>query len=399
MLEIKKIAKQLQDQIVFWRRDLHQIPEVGLNLPQTEKYILEVLDKIDCQIETRFSNSGLIAMISNSYDSKSRTIAVRTDMDGLNIKERTGLPYSSKNKSNMHACGHDAHMAIVLGAAKILSELKDNFRGKIKFIFQPGEEGPGGALPMIKEGVLDNVDAIIGFHIGIFPELKNGQIGVSYGPTMACLDKFSIKIKGKGGHGAQPEFTIDPVVISASLIQELQTLISREISPTHPGVISVGKVSGGTAYNIIPEVVNILGTARFIYSSDREKFSKRMGKLAHMIAEAKGASVNYNYKFGYPPLINEKKFTDFFVNSIKKIIKENNIIKLKNPSMAGEDMAYYLKEIPGCYFFLGGLKRKDGKQYPHHHPKFDVDESVFWLGTAVLVNVVLDWLKINFNSK
>lgn len=212
---------------------------------------------------------------------------------------------------------------------------------------------------------------------------------------MACLDSFKIEIIGKGGHGAKPNKSIDPVVISASIIQDIQTLISRELSPVSPGVISICKIKGGTSYNIIPDKVILEGTARFINSSDRQRISNRFKEFLNGVSSSRNVEIKFSYNYGYPPLINNKKLTNSFKDIAKEIIEED-IIELNSPTMVGEDMAYFLNEIPGVYFFLGGInKNKDGKAYSHHSSKFDVDESVFWIGTSLLVKTVIDWLSNN----
>lgn len=396
-MDFKKLALEIEDQIIKWRRDLHQIPETGLNLPKTSKYIKKELDKMGIDYRSGFAKSGIVATIwAGNEDSK--TFAVRTDMDALNITEETGLEFASKHEGKMHACGHDSHAAMALGVAKIASENKDKIAGNIKIIFQPAEEGPGGAKPMIEEGVLENpkADAIVGLHIGtIFKEVKPGQIGISKGETMACLDSFEIEVEGKGGHGAMPNITVDPVAISSSIVQELQTLISREINPVRPGVISVCKIHGGSAYNVIPGKVNMEGTARFIHEEQRQQISKRMEDLVVNIADARRAKVKFNYHYGYPPVINDEDFTDYFKEVAETVVDKKNIIELEEPNMGGEDMAYFLKEIPGTFFFLGGSKEIDGEVYPHHNSKFDIEESVFHIGTALMTKTAFDWLEKN----
>lgn len=390
MNKYNQLAHDIQNQLIRWRRDLHGIPETGLYLPETQKYLIKELRNMGLDVGFDKSCSGLTATIDvseNGMGTNQKTIAIRADMDALPIEEETGLSFAPKEKGKMHACGHDAHMAIALGAARLLSENKNDLKGSVKMIFQPGEEDPGGAKLMIENGVLKNVDSIIGFHIGIFDELKSGQIGVAYIPSMACLDRFTITVHGKGSHGGMPHASVDPVVISASIIQELQTLISRELSPTHAGVISIGLIEGGSSYNIIPERVLMKGTARFIDDEDRIRISARMKQLTEMVAEAKLGKAEFEYVYGYPPVVNNLEFTDIFEKSAKCIVGESNIVRIQKPTMAGEDMAFFLNEVPGTYFFLGGLK-----EYQHHHPKFDIEEDVLPIGTAVLVDMVVKWL-------
>ena len=396
-MDFKKMALDIEDQIIKWRRDLHQIPETGLELPETSNYIEQELDKMGIEYKSGVAGSGIVAIIW-AGDEDSKTFAVRADMDALNITEETGLDFASTHEGKMHACGHDSHAAMALGVAKIASENKDKLAGNVKIIFQPAEEGPGGAKPMIEEGALEDpkVDAIVGLHIGtIFKEVKPGQIGVSKGATMACLDSFDIEVEGKGGHGAMPHTTVDPVAVSSSIVQELQTLISREITPVRPGVISVCKIHGGSAYNVIPGKVNMEGTARFIHEEQRQQISKRMEELVEKVADARRAKVKFNYHYGYPPVANPEEFTDYFKGVAETVMDNENIIELKEPVMGGEDMAYFLKEVPGTFFFLGGAKEIDGEIYSHHNSKFDIEESVFHLGTALMAKTAFDWLEKN----
>ena len=381
------ISNDLNRKIIYWRRELHKIPEIGLELQKTSKFLKSVLNDMELTIKNDEDCSGFSLLIKSKIPTN-KTIALRFDMDGLPIFEETGLSFSSLHNGKMHACGHDAHMSVGLGVARYLNAHKDQLKSNVKLIFQPGEESPGGAKIMIKNGVLKDVDRIVGFHIGVFDYLKTGQIGLAYSTSMACLDKFSIDVFGKGSHGGMPHTSIDPIVISASIIQELQSLISRELSPTNAGVISVGMINGGTSYNIIPENVKLEGTARFIDESDRRNISNRMKILIEKIVEGKGGKVNFEYILGYPPVVNDKIFTKVIEKISRKVVGEENIIEIIKPTMAGEDMAYYLKKIPGTYFFLGGLQK-----YQHHNSKFDIDERALKTAAEVLINIVYEWNK------
>ena len=396
MIDFIQEAKNIEEQVIKWRRDLHRIPETRLDTPKTREYLESVLDELEIDYRSGLAKNGIVATILKDSPKDYKTFAIRADIDGLEIKEETGLDFSSEHEGKMHSCGHDGHMAIALGAAKIYKDNFDKINGNIKIIFQPGEEGPGGAKKMIEEGALKDpeVDAIIGLHLGsIFSDLKPGQIAYRKGSTMACLDDFNLTVKGKGGHGAMPDTTIDPVAISASIIENFQTLISREISPVKPGVISVCKIHGGQAYNVIPEKVELEGTARFIHEDERHKISKRMEEVAKKIAEARNGQVRFEYNYGYPPLKNPVEFTEFFIDSAREIISEDDLVELTEPVMGGEDMAYFLNEVPGTFFFISSPKKVDGEYYSHHNPKFDIDESVFWKGIALFVKTAYDFLK------
>ncbi len=391
-MNIFEKVKEVEEYIINCRRDLHQMPEVGVDLPQTSAYVASQLKCMSIEIQEGVGVSGVVGLIKGEQEGK--TIALRADMDGLAIKEETGLPFASIN-GNMHACGHDGHTAILLGIARVLSQNKDKIKGNVKLIFQPAEEGPGGAKPMIEEGVLENpkVDAILGLHIGSLIEgEKDGLVMVSYGNMMACLDSFRVKLIGKGCHGAYPETGVDPITMAGYFLTNLQTIVSREISPTDPSVVTVGKIHGGTAYNIIPGSVEIEGTVRAVDQNVREKIAKRIEDIAKGISETMRGSYEFDYTFGYPPLINDENFTKAFVESAKQIIPEEDIMVMKKPAMGGEDMAYFLREVPGTFFFLNNPEAVDGKFYPHHNSKFDINEAMLSRGAALIIQAALDYL-------
>lgn len=395
MLNIIEQAKENQQQIVEWRRELHKIPEVGLDLPKTSAFVSDILKKLGIEHRTKVGVSGIVGLIKGSKPGK--TIMLRADMDALALKEETGLPFASTNE-NMHACGHDSHTAMLLGAAKILNENKQDLSGSVKLVFQPAEEGPGGAKPMIDDGAMDNprVDAALGLHIGcIFKEVGTGQVGVSYGNLMACLDKFYIKIKGHGCHGAMPNTGVDPIAIAGQVIGSLQTIVSREIKPTRPAVVTIGQIHGGRTYNIIPDSVELEGTARAVDQDIREDIARRIEEIVAGVVKGMRGDYEYKYTFGYPPLVNDAEFTKGFVETARKVVGADNIIEITEPTMGGEDMAYFLERVPGTFFFLGGSNEKKGIVHPHHNPKFDVDEDVFWLGSALLAQGAIDWLENN----
>ncbi len=402
MIDFKAEAQKIEDQIIGWRRDLHKIPELGLETPKTREYIETQLDEMGIEYESGCAENGVIALIEDDEQEKSKTFAIRADMDGLEGEEKTGLEFASEHKGRMHACGHDSHVAMALGAARIISENRELFPGNIKFLFQPGEEGAGGGERMVEEGALKDpdVDAIIGLHIGgVFEEVQPGQIGIGSGPVMACMDRFKMKVLGKGGHGAMPDTCIDPIAVSASLIESIQTLISREISPVRPGVISVCRINGGSAFNVIPEEVEMEGTARFIHQKEREEISQRMEEMCRKIAESRGAELEFDYEYEHPPLVNPPEFTEFFRDCALDLFSEEDVIELEEPVMGGEDMAYYLQEVPGTFFFLGGQREIEGEFQGHHNPRFDIDESVFWKGTALFVRTAYKWLESNAGSE
>ncbi|GAB6110013.1 M20 metallopeptidase family protein [Fusibacter bizertensis] len=383
---------EIQNDMVRWRRALHQIPEIGLKLPQTVTYVTNVLkEELNLNYELLLDGNAIVVLIQGEKPGK--TIALRADMDGLAIVEETSLPFASKN-GNMHACGHDGHTAMLLGAAKFLTNNKDQFNGTVKLLFQPGEEGPGGAKPMIEEGALENpkVDAIFGIHEGnISKELKTGNLAFKKGPMMASSDSLVITIKGKGSHGAYPQDSVDPIVIAAELILSLQQIVSREINPSEAAVISICMVHSGTALNIIPEETKLGGTVRTLNQDTREFIAKRIKEISSGIALAKRAEIVVEHTFKYPALVNDEEITELAMNAAKTLYPED-VITLKEAIMGGEDMAFFLEKVPGCYAYLSNPKQVEGEIYPHHNSKFDVDESYFQNGANLLVQVAIDFL-------
>ena len=390
--EIIGLAKGVEKYIIEHRRQLHKIPELHLELPKTLRYITDELYKIGVGYRVYEDISSVVAVIDGRE--KGKTIAIRCDMDALPIKEETDLPFSSTN-GNMHACGHDGHMAVVLGTAKLLEERKNNFKGRVKLIFQAGEEYPGGAKPLIENDVLRDVDAIIGMHAGnLYKDLKKGCIGFKSGALMASMDRFLIRIIGKGGHGASPENAVDSINIACEIVQSLNKIPSREVSSTEPAILSVTRINGGINQNVLPDVVEIEGTCRSTSEQVRQLMYRRIGEVSNAIANVYGAKVEYQYDFKYPAVINDEKFTEFAIEKTKKVIDKDRIKILKKPVMSSDDMAFYLNEIPGTYFFLSNPKWEENPD-PHHNSKFDMDEELLYLPVAVYLNIVEEFLKWN----
>lgn len=385
-------TKKIEDEIINWRRELHKIPEYSFDLFKTSKFIQNKLDEFNIEYKIA-AKTGIIATIYGAEDGP--TIAIRADMDALPIIEETNVPFKSES-NYMHACGHDAHAAILLGAAKILSKNKDKIKGNVRLIFQPAEETTGGAKIMINEGCLKNpkVDYIIGLHVGsLFKEVGNGQIGIKKGAFMASVDSFCVNIKGKGGHGALPHVCVDPIVVSAEIITSLQKIISRELNPVHGGVITTGMIAGGTDFNIIPEEVMFKGTIRLLDRDDRDFVGNRIKEIITQTANANRATADIDYNQHYPAVINDDTITDKLAKSAKKIVSAENIVEISEPALTAEDVSYYLNEVPGTYFILGSSKQnEDGNYYPHHHPKFDINEDVLWIGTAIFLQFIYDVL-------
>jgi len=392
-MDILNLAKQVEEDMIRWRRDLHRIPELGLELPKTSEYVQKVLDELGIEYKTLVNGNAIVGLIHGTE--KSPVMALRADMDALPIKEETGLEFASDN-GKMHACGHDGHTAMLLGAAKVLQENRHQLKGTVKLLFQPGEEYPGGALPMIEEGAMENphVDAVMGIHNGhIFPEIPKGMIGIKYGPMMASMDRILLKIKGKGAHGAYPHDSIDPISMSFQIGTALQTLVSRETKPVDPVVLSICRIEGGFNQNIIPGMVEMEGTVRTLNRETRTRIARRIEEVSKGIAQSMRGDAELTYDYKYPPLINDEEFTKFFRESAVKIVGEDKILEMKEPVMGGEDMAYFLEKAPGTFIFLNNPKEIDGDIYPHHNSKFDIDESYFKVGAALFVQTVFDYLK------
>lgn len=383
---------ELQDFIIAHRRNLHQIPELGLELPQTVAYVTRVLDELDIPYELYEDISSIVALIKGSGEGK--TLAIRADMDALPIREETDLSFQSTN-GNMHACGHDGHTAILLGAAKYLKENSHLFKGNVKLLFQAGEEYPGGAEPMIQRGALQNpkVDAVIGLHQGfIHPDVPKGVVGLSYGALMASMDRFLIKVIGKGSHGAYPQISVDAISTAAELVGALNKIVSREIPAVEPCVLSICRIQGGYNQNILPDIVELEGTVRATNQQVREKIARRIEEISNAITDAFGASGEVTYDFKYPATVNNKEFTMFFEKICEEELGKDKVLLLEKPVMGGEDMSYFLNEVPGTYFFLSNPK--DGKNpVPHHNSKFDIEEDLMMLGCRLFVKTALEYLK------
>lgn len=391
-MDVIRKVKEIENEIINWRRELHKVPELGMDLPLTTKFIKEVLDKENIPYETILDGSAIVALIKSGVEGK--TLAIRADMDGLKIKEDTNLPYQSTT-GNMHACGHDGHTAMALGAAKILNNNKDKFKGNVKILFQPAEESPGGAKPMIEAGVLKNpdVDGIIGLHAGkISEEIPGGSIGVGYDRLLALADLFTIKLIGKGGHGAYPEDTVDPIIMAIDVINSIQNIKTRQINAFEPVVISICSINGGTNRNAIANELEIGGTVRTFSEDVRDNIVKQIEKICKGVTDIYGGSYVLDYECLYPPVINDKEFTEDFVKSARKILDDKEIVEVKYPVMGGEDMSFFLKEVPGTFFFLSNIGKIDGVSYNNHHPKFELDESQFYKGTSLFVQFALDYL-------
>jgi len=372
----------LKNTIIKTRRDIHQHPELSFKEFRTSKLIADKLEHYGIQVERNIGKTGVVGTLSGNK--KGKTIALRADMDALPIQETGDVSYKSINDGVMHACGHDAHVAMLLGAAEALSSMKDKINGVVKFIFQPAEEGYGGAKFMIEDGALDNVDEIYGLHVWNYQ--KSGTVGVQSGPVMAAADIFTIKIKGIGGHGATPQGTIDCVVVASHLIQALQTIVSRNTNPLESTVVTIGQINGGYNFNIIADEIILKGTTRAYTLENKKLIKEKMKTIISGIEKTFGAKIKLQYKDGYPPVINDVKTTDILEKAARSVVGEN-VIK-PYLSMGGEDFSFFAEKVPGCFFFLGTAPKNSAPMsIPQHCSHFDIDESAMLIGSSIFIQV------------
>jgi len=376
---------QMQEEMKTWRQDLHRIPEIGLEEYKTSSYIKEKLKKWNIEYKDGYSNTGIVALIKGTKGNSDKSIGLRADFDALPMTEKNNFDYKSTNKGMMHACGHDGHTAMLLGAAKYLSENPD-FDGTVHFIFQPGEEGFGGGEKMIQDGLFKdfNIDEVYALHN--WPGLKLGEFGVSTGPMMAAVDEFDIVVKGKGGHAAMPDLAVDPVVIASQIINSLQTIISRIINPVDKALITVTKIRGGSAYNVIDDEVKLGGTVRTFKNKTRDLIEKKIHDTAKGIALANGGEAEIHYYRKYPATINSKNESVFAGDVAKELVGEKNVVRDIEPSMGAEDFSYLLNEKPGSYLYIG---QKDDNHNAHlHTTQYDFNDYLLPLGVNYWVALV-----------
>lgn len=387
-------CKELQNEIVRMRRELHQIPEVGKILPKTQKYVLDELDRLGISYKCSEVDSSIIAEIEGGQPGK--TIALRADMDALHITEENDVDYISKHEGCMHACGHDTHTAMLLGAARVLNAHRAELKGKVRLLFQTAEELSKGAQIMVADGAMEGVDAVFGQHIGTIMDKKltSGKIIVTPGCCMASYDRFVLKVKGVGCHGSSPEKGIDPINIASHIVIALQTVIAREIAATKPAVLTIGLIHGGKSYNAIPDFVEIEGTIRALEEPVRQQLGKRIEEISKSVAATFGGEVEYFMDWGAPPVINDAEMAALATEAIKEVVGEENVItEIPAPNMGGEDFAYYLQEVPGSFFFLSSSNPEKHTDVPHHNPLFNVDEDVLYMGSAAFVSIVEHYLR------
>lgn len=387
--QIDNLSEKISAEVLALRREIHQHPELGFQEVKTAKKVANYLEKLGLHVETEVAKTGVVGILEGAHPGP--VLALRADMDALPITEKTGYEYASQLEGKMHACGHDSHTAMLLGAAHVLSLLKTELKGTVKFIFQPAEEGPGGALPMIEAGVLKNpdVEAIFGLHV--WPDFQLGQIGLGYGAVMAAPDQFELKIIGQGGHGSAPHETIDAITVAAQVVNGLQQIVSRQIIPIQPAVLTIGTINGGYRYNIIADEVTMTGTVRTLSAKVREEIPKRMEEIIRGITSAFGAKYEFAYKKLYPPLVNHEKMVEYVKQIGRQVLGSEGVQVTKDPVMGGEDFAYFLEKVPGAFFRLGSSNGTPETSYPLHHPQFNIDEKTLVYGVKMLSQLIFNY--------
>ncbi|NEO33370.1 MAG: amidohydrolase [Symploca sp. SIO3C6] len=394
--EIRLSIRALQSQLVEWRRRFHQLPELGFKEQLTSQFIIQKLKEwgiehtqdqsIPLRYQSGIATTGIVVTICS--ESSGPVLAIRADMDALPIYEQNQVPYRSQHDGIMHACGHDGHSAIALGTVYYLCQHRQDFRGIVKIIFQPAEEGPGGAKPMIEQGVLKNpdVEAIIGLHL--WNNLPLGTVGVRSGALMAAVECFRCQILGKGGHGAMPHQTVDSIVVGAQIVNALQTIVARNVDPLEAAVVTVGEFHAGTALNVIADTASLSGTVRYFNPRMEEYFGERIEHIIAGVCQGQGASYKLDYWQLYPPVINNSQIAQLVRSVASEVVETPKGIVPECQTMGGEDMAFFLNAVPGCYFFLGSANQALDLAYPHHHPRFDFDETALNMGVEIFVRCV-----------
>lgn len=381
MIMIHDLIKDVKSEVIGWRRYLHKYPELSFQEEKTAQFVYETLQNFgDLEISRPTKTSVMARLIGQQ---PGQTIALRADMDALPIKEENDFDFVSQNSGVMHACGHDGHTAMLLGAAKILTQLRNQIKGEVRFLFQHAEElFPGGAQEMVKAGVLEEVDQVIGIHLASTIEV--GKIGLCHGPATSASDTFDIKIQGKGGHSSGPHLTVDPIAIGSQVINNLQHIISRNRDPIEKLVVSVTKFHSGSAYNIIPDTAILSGSVRSLDPKLRQQVPGFIERIVKGVTEAHNASFEVDYHLGYSSVINDDRVKEVIEETIINVWGEDTLLRLP-ALMSGEDFSGFSDEVPGCFIFVGAGNQNKGIIHPHHHPRFTIDEDALEMGVELFV--------------
>ncbi len=381
---VQYVQESFAERIVALRRDIHREPELGFGTEKTARKVLDTLDGLPLEIQTGVAENGIVATLKG--DGEGPTVGLRADMDALPIHEETGLDFASGTDGKMHACGHDGHTSMLVGAAHALSGMRDRLNGTVKFVFQPAEEGGGGGRVMVEEGVAEDIDSIYALHL--WPGLPFGTAATKAGPIMAAADAFEMKVRGKGGHGAMPHLTADAVAISAQVVTALQTIVAREVDPVEPAVLTVGEIEAGSAFNIIPETARLGGTVRTLNADLRRSMPQRIEELARGVAQGMRGDAELDYTFSYPVTVNDADSARTALEVIGDLFGENDALELPNPTMGAEDFAFFLEKLPGAFVWLGVGEKVSGL----HTPTFAFDEEILPKGSALLAALALESL-------
>ena len=378
---VQHVQESFAERIVELRRDIHREPELGFGTEKTAQKVLAALEGLPLEIQTGVAENGIVATLKGGRDGP--TVGLRADMDALPIHEETGLDFASGTDGKMHACGHDGHTSMLVGAAHALSGMRDRLSGTVKFIFQPAEEGGGGGRVMVEEGVAGGIDSIFALHL--WPGLPFGTAATKSGPIMAAADAFEMKVKGRGGHGAMPHLTVDAIAISTQVVMALQTIVAREVDPVEPAVITVGEIEAGSAFNIIPETARLGGTVRTLNADLRESMPQRIEELARGVAQGMRGDAKLDYTFSYPVTVNDEASARLALGVIGDLFGEDDALELTNPTMGAEDFAFFLEKLPGAFVWLGVGEDVSGL----HTPTFAFDEEILPRGSALLAALAM----------
>lgn len=388
MIDFKKQAENLFDQMVATRRDFHKYPEIGFQEERTSKIVATRLRDLGLEVQTGIGQTGVVGLLEGDHEGP--VVLLRFDMDALPIEESNVVDYKSRNPGAMHACGHDGHMSMGLTLAELMANQRSSLRGTLKFVFQPAEEGLGGAFAMIADGVLENPRPDVAFAMHLWTPLEFGKVQVTQGPSMSASSIFTLTITGKGGHGAAPHQAVDPILASAHIVTALQSIVSRNIDPQESVVISLGQIAAGTTYNVIPEQVMIKGTVRSYSNDVHRQLYRRILEMAQNVSTAFHCTASMETIAIVAAVVNDPDAADAVQLAAEQVVGSEKVINKRE--MASEDMGYILEEIPGCYFFIGAGNKELGYDFPHHHPNFDFDERAMINGVATMASAVAQYV-------
>lgn len=389
MNDLKERIELLFPKMVEWRRNFHKYPELSFQEIRTSEQVANMLRELGLEVRTQIGGNGVVALLRGKEPGP--TVGLRADMDALPIQDEKTCEYRSQIPGVMHACGHDGHMTILLGTAALLKEMRDELKGNVLFLFQHAEELlPGGAKSMIEAGVLDGVDVMYGIHL--WSSLPTGVVGIRPGKLMAAADSFELEITGKGGHGGLPHQAIDAVAIASHVVVNLQTIVSRQLDPLKSGVITVGTIQGGQAFNVIAEKCRLTGTVRSFDPVVREQLVKQMEEVIAATCHMYGAQYDFRYHWGYPPVVNDETEARRMAEVAGQVVGAERVCEM-SPMMGGEDFAYYLEQRKGAFCFVGAGNEELGITAPHHHPRFDLDERALKVGVELFIRTVVHYLE------